>query len=283
MFQSYALFPHMTVERNIAFGLHQEGLPRREIASRVEEALRLVQLTRFAKRRPHQLSGGQRQRVALARCLVKRPKLLLLDEPLAALDKRLREQTQFELAAIQEKVGVTFIMVTHDQGEAMTMSSRLAVMREGRIEQVGTPAEIYEFPRTRFVADFIGTMNIFEGKVSRAAQGEAMVESAEAGATLRAEGGGAAAGATAFVAVRPEKIAIARAGDPAARADNVLEGVVEEIAYLGQSSTYVVALPSGKRVHVSAQNAVRRAELPISWDQRVVLTFPARAALVLAE
>src|ERR687898_2124798 len=184
MFQSYALFPHMTVEQNVAFGLKQDGLPKREIATRVADMLNLVQLGRFAKRRPHQLSGGQRQRVALARSLVKRPKLLLLDEPLGALDRRLREQTQFELVNIQEQVGITFVIVTHDQEEAMTMSSRIAVMNSGWIAQVGTPTQIYEYPATKFVAEFIGSVNMFAGRILEDEPDHVLIQSEEAGCDL---------------------------------------------------------------------------------------------------
>jgi len=211
MFQSYALFPHMTVEQNVSYGLKKEGLPADEIKVRVSEMLKMVQLSEFARRKPHQLSGGQRQRVALARALVKRPKLLLLDEPLAALDKKLRQHTQFELANIQYQLGVTFVVVTHDQEEAMALSTRIAVMDRGRIVQVGTPNEIYEYPRTRFIADFIGTINMFAGTVAASDDTRTQVQCPELnGAITGFHAGSIATGATVHCAVRPEKIYISR-------------------------------------------------------------------------
>ena len=210
MFQSYALFPHMTVENNIAFGLKQDGMPKADITARVNELLALVKLQDYGKRKPHQLSGGQRQRVALARALAKRPKLLLLDEPLGALDKKLREETQFELVKIQEQLGVTFIVVTHDQEEAMTMADRIAVMAHGKVVQVATPPEIYEAPNSRFVADFIGDVNIFDGTVSAAANGTVDIAT-NGGFTVRvASSEPPAVGAKAGFAVRPEKIRVGR-------------------------------------------------------------------------
>lgn len=251
MFQSYALFPHMTVAGNVAFGLKQDRVPRGEIARRVEEVLGLVQLDGFSRRKPHQLSGGQRQRVALARSLVKKPQLLLLDEPLAALDKKLREQTQFELMEIQRKVGITFVIVTHDQEEAMTVADRIAVMNKGRIVQVASPTEIYERPNCRYVAEFIGNVNIFEGQVSAIENGQLRLRSDEAGGELVAPASALSVGAPASVAVRPEKIALSRtaADEPGA---NRLAGVVSEIGYFGSVSTYHVRLKSGKTV-VSTQ------------------------------
>lgn len=283
MFQSYALFPHMTVEQNVAFGLKQDRVARAEVRTRVAEMLELVQLAPWAKRKPHQLSGGQRQRVALARSLVKRPKLLLLDEPLGALDKKLREQTQFELVNIQEELGVTFIVVTHDQEEAMTLSSRIAVMDKGRIVQVGTPAEIYEFPKTRFTADFIGSINMFEGRVREASAERVVVESPQAGCLLLVEPGDTelASGAEVSVAVRPEKIAIRKGGD--SEGPNQAVGRVEEIAYFGDLSIYHVVLDSGGRVKVTLPNQVRRAEREISWEDEVVLSWRPGSALVLGQ
>ena len=212
MFQSYALFPHMTVEKNIAFGLEQEkGLSKADIATRVTDILEIVKLTPFAVRKPHQLSGGQRQRVALARSLVKRPKLLLLDEPLGALDKKLREATQFELINIQEQLGVTFIVVTHDQEEAMTLASRIGVMNRGEIVQIGTPTEIYEFPQTKFVADFIGSVNMFQGRLVEDLPDHVRIQSDELGATVYVDHGiSSAPGATVWAAIRPEKINLLR-------------------------------------------------------------------------
>ncbi|WP_029007469.1 ABC transporter ATP-binding protein [Azospirillum halopraeferens] len=283
MFQSYALFPHMSVEQNVAFGLKQDGVPRAEIRERVAEMLDMVQLGRFAKRRPHQLSGGQRQRVALARSLVKRPKLLLLDEPLGALDRRLRERTQFELVNIQEKLGVTFVVVTHDQEEAMTMSTRIAVMNQGYIQQVGTPSEIYEYPNSKFVAEFIGSVNMFEGRVVEDEPDHVLVRSEEAGCDLYINHGvPAPLGTQVWVAVRPEKIALSKEPPPAA-ADgrNVTRGVVREIAYLGDMSIYLVELAGGKTVRVTMPNVTRRTELPVTWEDEVYLSWRPFAGVVL--
>jgi len=284
MFQSYALFPHMTVEQNVAFGLKQDGVAKAEIRDRVAEMLGMVQLSAFGKRRPHQLSGGQRQRVALARSLVKRPKLLLLDEPLGALDKKLRERTQFELVNIQEKLGVTFIVVTHDQEEAMTMSSRIAVMNHGVIAQVGTPTEIYEYPHSRFVAEFIGSINMFDGRVVSTEGDQVIVASEEAGCELLiAHATPAPAGSPVSVAIRPEKIALSK--DPVAGGDgrNQTTGIVREIAYLGDVSIYLVQLPTGKTVRVTAPNVTRRTEMPITWEDEVTLTWRPFAGVVLTQ
>ncbi|MBK1842763.1 polyamine ABC transporter ATP-binding protein [Azospirillum sp. YIM B02556] len=284
MFQSYALFPHMTVEQNVAFGLKQDGVAKAEIRDRVTEMLGMVQLSAFGKRRPHQLSGGQRQRVALARSLVKRPKLLLLDEPLGALDKKLRERTQFELVNIQEKLGVTFIVVTHDQEEAMTMSSRIAVMNHGVIAQVGTPTEIYEYPHTRFVAEFIGSINMFDGRVVSTEGDQVLVASEEAGCELLiAHATPAPAGSPVSVAIRPEKIALSK--EPLAGGDgrNTTTGIVREIAYLGDVSIYLVQLPTGKTVRVTAPNVTRRTEMPITWEDEVTLSWRPFAGVVLTQ
>ncbi len=284
MFQSYALFPHMTVEQNVAFGLKQDGVAKAEIRDRVAEMLGMVQLSAFGKRRPHQLSGGQRQRVALARSLVKRPKLLLLDEPLGALDKKLRERTQFELVNIQEKLGVTFIVVTHDQEEAMTMSSRIAVMNHGVIAQVGTPTEIYEYPHNRFVAEFIGSINMFDGRVVETDGDQVIVASEEAGCELLiSHATPAPAGSPVSVAIRPEKIALSK--DPVAEGDgrNRTTGIVREIAYLGDVSIYLVQLPTGKTVRVTAPNVTRRTEMPITWEDEVTLTWRPFAGVVLTQ
>ena len=280
MFQSYALFPHMTVEQNIAFGLKQEGLPRQEIDSRVEEVLELVQLLPFAKRKPHQLSGGQRQRVALARSLVKRPKLLLLDEPLGALDKKLREQTQFELVNIQESVGITFVVVTHDQEEAMTLSSRIGVMDQGKIVQIGTPSEIYEYPGSRFVADFIGTVNTFAGRIKVDEPDHALIESEEAGCDLFIDHGiSGAEGSEVWVAIRPEKIDISK--QPPTQDNNVAKGRIDEIAYFGDQSIYHVRLPSEKIVKVKRPNLVRSIERDLSWEDEVYLSWLPSSGVVL--
>ena len=285
MFQSYALFPHMNVEKNIAYGLKHEAMSPARRAARVREMLELVQLADFGQRRPHQLSGGQRQRVALARALAKQPKLLLLDEPLAALDKKLREQTQFELMNIQDQVGVTFIVVTHDQEEAMALSTRIAVMDKGNIVQVGTPSEIYEFPNSRFTADFIGKINVFEGAVTGVNGSGATIGCAAAEGDLEVDGdGGLARGTPVWVAVRPEKIEISRDA-PAAGTANTLRGTVKDLAYFGDYSIYRVRLANDQIVHVSRQNVHRLSdeERQVDWDDEVWLTWRRDAALVLTE
>src|SRR5262245_22968215 len=285
MFQSYALFPHMTVEKNIAFGLEQEkGLSRADIATRVTDMLEVVKLSQFAARKPHQLSGGQRQRVALARALVKRPKLLLLDEPLGALDKKLSEDTQFELINIQESVGVTFIVVTHDQEEAMTLASRIGVMNRGEIVQIGTPTEIYEFPMTRFTADFIGSVNMFEGQLIEDLPDRARIKSEELGGVVLIDHGiSSAPGATVWAAVRPEKINIGRA-QPADTSENCVKGVVKEIAYMGDLSIYLVKIDSGKTVRVTLPNVERLSDDErILWDENVWLTWHASSPVVVTQ
>lgn len=280
MFQSYALFPHMTVEQNVAFGLKQERTAKAEIKERVRDVLKLVQMEKFGSRQPHQLSGGQRQRVALARSLVKRPKLLLLDEPLAALDKRLREQTQFELVSIQEEVGVTFIMVTHDQEEAMTMSSRLGIMDHGRMRQIGTPNEIYEYPNCEYVADFMGSINKFEGRVIEDESDHVLVESEEAGCDLYvSHSAEAPVGSQVKVAIRPEKVMIATS--PPEHKRNGAKGIVKDIGYLGDVSIYHVELESGKVVLATQPNLVRLAERPVTWDDEVYLFWRAENSIVL--
>jgi putrescine transport system ATP-binding protein len=291
MFQSYALFPHMTVEKNVAFGLEQERLGRQEIKRRVGEILEIVKMSQFTARKPHQLSGGQRQRVALARALVKRPKLLLLDEPLAALDRKLREHTQFELINIQEQLGVTFVVVTHDQEEAMTLSSRMGVMNHGQIVQVGTPTDIYEFPATRFVADFIGSVNMFEGKLIEDEPDFVRIRSEELGGVIYVSHGiSSAPDATVWVAVRPEKINISRrpptpgsgAHQPEAGAgENVVRGTVKEIAYMGDMSIYLVQAESGKTIRVTIPNVARHTEDRITWDETVYLSWHAESPVVL--
>jgi putrescine transport system ATP-binding protein len=284
MFQSYALFPHMSVERNVAFGLEQEGLSRAEIGRKVGEILEIVKMGGFGARKPHQLSGGQRQRVALARALVKRPKLLLLDEPLAALDKKLREHTQFELISIQQRLGVTFIVVTHDQEEAMTLGTRLGVMNQGRIVQVGTPSDIYESPSNRFVADFIGSVNMFEGEVSQEGPEGIRVRCAELGGTVRAERSVACQrGAVVWTAIRPEKISISRRQPSAAAGENVVRGSVREIAYMGDLSIYLVQIESGKMIRVTLPNTTRGGERPIARQEKVWLFWHGSSPVVLTE
>jgi putrescine transport system ATP-binding protein len=284
MFQSYALFPHMTVEKNIAFGLEQERLPRAEIAARVEEILGIVKLNEYGKRKPHQLSGGQRQRVALARALVKRPKLLLLDEPLGALDRKLREHTQFELINIQEQLGVTFVVVTHDQEEAMTLASRIGVMNRGEIVQIGTPTEIYEFPTNKFVADFVGSVNMFEGRLIEDLPDRVRIHSDELGGVIYVDHGiSAAPGATVWAAVRPEKIEIRRQ-PPAGQAENFARGSVKEIAYMGDMSVYLVKIDSGKMVRVTLPNVERMSDDErILWDETVYLTWHESSPVVVAQ
>jgi putrescine transport system ATP-binding protein len=280
MFQSYALFPHMNVEQNIAFGLKQDGLPKPQIAERVGAILDMVQMAQFAKRKPHQLSGGQRQRVALARALVKQPKLLLLDEPLAALDKKLREQTQFELMTIQEKVGITFVMVTHDQEEAMTMASRIAVMDRGKIIQVGTPNEIYEYPNSRFVADFIGSVNMYEGRLVEDEADHVVIDAPTLGSSVYVNHGvSAAPGANVWIAIRPEKVKVSRTR-PEGR-HNVTRGKVRDIGYLGDVSNYYVTLESGETMEATLPNLIRLAEPAVLWDEEVWLSWEPENAIVL--
>ena len=282
MFQSYALFPHMSVAGNVAFGLRQDRVPRAEIAARVADALALVELTPLARRKPHQLSGGQRQRVALARSLVKRPKLLLLDEPLAALDKKLREQTQFELMEIQQRVGITFVIVTHDQDEAMTVADRIAVMDRGRIAQVDTPAAIYEAPCSRYVAEFIGDVNIFEGRAGAMNGDDIVVDQTDApgGLAAPARNDSPEAGDAVLLAVRPEKIEIA-AEPPPTGTPNAMAGEVTEIGYLGSVSTYRVRLDSGKMVVSTQTNRLRHGGGVIDRGARVHLSWPVEASILL--
>jgi putrescine transport system ATP-binding protein len=281
MFQSYALFPHMTVESNVGYGLRRLALDAADRRQRVGEALDMVQLGHLGQRRPHQLSGGQRQRVALARALIRRPKVLLLDEPLSALDKKLREQTQFELMDLQDKVGITFIVVTHDQDEAMALATRIAVMDHGRVVQIGTPAEIYEFPRSRFVADFVGTTNLFEGTVSACEAGLITVQCAETGGELLVDDGGTfSVGQQVWVALRPEKVRLGKQPMNGARI-NQLRGTVWELGYLGNRSTYQIKTTSGKLVTVFAQNERRTSEAVIDWSDEVFVSWSADAAVLL--
>ncbi len=282
MFQSYALFPHMTVEKNIAFGLRQDGMAKDEITERVSQMLKLVKLEQFAARKPNQLSGGQRQRVALARSLAKRPKVLLLDEPLGALDKKLREETQFELMDLQQNLGLTFVVVTHDQEEAMTMADRIAVMSHGKVVQVATPAEIYEAPNSRFVADFIGDVNIFDGKV--AASGNGSVEIAvESGFSIRiATSETPAVGSSVGFAIRPEKIRVTRAA-PANASANAAKGEIWDIAYLGDMTVFHIRLPSGKFVRASSLNAQRSVDDPFTYDQEVWVSFDEDGGVLLKD
>jgi putrescine transport system ATP-binding protein len=282
MFQSYALFPHLSVERNIAFGLKQQGMAKDEIASRVAEMLALVRLDGLARRKPHQLSGGQRQRVALARAIAPRPKMLLLDEPLAALDKKLREETQFELMALQQQLGMTFLIVTHDQEEAMVTADRIAVMRSGQIVQIGRPADVYEAPNSRYVADFIGDVNLFEGKAQFADGTTVRMASAEApGGFDVIEDDLLEVGATAWLAVRPEKIEVHLDEPPPG--PNRMAGKIEDIGYLGDWTTYLVELESGRTIRAARANAKRFVDRPVDWDDKVWLTFARDAGVVLTQ
>lgn len=281
MFQSYALFPHMNVAQNIAYGLKQERMPSAQIRERVSEMMALVQIDKLATRKPDQLSGGQRQRVALARALAKYPKILLLDEPLGALDKKLRERTQFELVNIQERLGITFIMVTHDQEEAMTMSSRIALMNEGRIEQVDAPRRMYEFPATRYAANFIGLVNLFSGTVVSHENDMVLIRCEEANAEILVhQSEPLSIDMEVTVAVRPEKISVR---DHHEDEPNSLTGVIKEIAYLGDVSIYHVELPSGKRVQFTQSNILALAEQPLTWEQEVSITWSAYGCGVLTQ
>ncbi|MDR3187351.1 MAG: polyamine ABC transporter ATP-binding protein [Holosporaceae bacterium] len=281
VFQSYALFPHMTVEQNIAFGLIQDGMPKSEIRDKVSAYLELVQMVGYERRRPDQLSGGEKQRVALARSLVKQPKLVLLDEPLAALDKKLRERTQLELVNIQEKVGATFVMVSHDQEEAMTMSTRIGLMNEGRILQIGSPTEIYEYPNSKYVANFIGSVNLFDGIIIEEQSDHVIVKSTSMGKNLYiSHSASVPVGAQISVAIRPEKVILTTVQP---KEDyNWTKGIVKDIVYLGDVSIYYVKLASGVMVLATVANLVRAAERPIQWEDEVFLYWKPENGIVLA-
>ena len=281
MFQSYAIFPHMNVEKNIAYGLVKDGVDKSEIAERVDAVIKLVQLEQFRKRKPNQLSGGQRQRVALARALIKRPKVLLLDEPLAALDKKLREHTQFELMNIQYETGITFVVVTHDQEEAMTLSTRIAVMEKGRFLQVGQPKEIYEYPESRFVADFIGTINTFEGTITRVGDETLSVDCPDVGVEVRAlRTDGISVGQKVCIALRPEKIflSVEKPDDDEAVC---IPAVVDDLGYLGNLSRYRIKLDTGRIILVSRQNRRRSHKRFVEWDDKVWVSWRPRSAVVI--
>lgn len=285
MFQSYAIFPHMTVQKNVAYGLRKDGVSGSELTDRVDEAIRLVQLDDFHERKPDQLSGGQRQRVALARALIKRPKVLLLDEPLAALDKKLREQTQFELMNIQDELGITFVVVTHDQEEAMTLATRIAVMDKGRFLQVGEPKEIYEYPQSRFVADFVGTINTFEGSVAKASDETITVNCPDVATPVRAlrdANVDVDVGQTVCVAVRPEKIFISF-DQPEDDEAVSIRGVVDDLGYLGNRSLYRIRLETGRMIQVSRQNQRRSAKRFVEWEDKVWVSWRPRSCVVIAE
>jgi putrescine transport system ATP-binding protein len=279
MFQSYAIFPHLSVEKNIAFGLRMEGMPKAAIADRVEEMLALVRLEGFGRRMPHQLSGGQRQRVALARALAKKPKLLLLDEPLAALDKKLREETQFELTDLQVELGMTFLIVTHDQDEAMVLADRIAVMDHGTIRQIGPPAEVYEAPASRQVAEFLGDINIFESRVEHL-EGAVARLSAEGHSFTVLDDDCPPAGSDVLLSVRPEKMRISLDAPPPA-AENVIPGEIWDIGYTGDWTTYLVEIAPSRLIRVARANAARLVERPITWDDKVFVSFDPAAGVVL--
>jgi putrescine transport system ATP-binding protein len=280
MFQSYALFPHMTVAKNIAFGLKQDRVPKKEIKTRVEELLELVHMKALHNRYPHQLSGGQRQRVALARSLAKRPKLLLLDEPMAALDKKLREQMQLEVVNIIESVGVTCVMVTHDQEEAMTMASQIGVMHDGKILQTGSPHKVYEYPNCRRTAEFIGTVNIFTGTVSKKSADQVVIDTPDLDQAIFVNHGiTPSEGTTVWVAVRPEKITVTT--DPPSGDYNHAKGTVEEIAYVGGLSVYHVRTESGMIIRATLANVERLVEGRLTWEDEVYLSWQPGAAVVL--
>ena len=289
MFQSYALFPHLSVWDNIAFGLRRDHLPKAEIEERVVRMLDLVQLKAYAKRHPHQLSGGQQQRVALARSLAKRPRLLLLDEPLGALDKKLRERTQLELVGIIEQVGVTCVLVTHDQEEAMTVATRIGVMSEGRILQVGRPADIYETPNCRFVADFIGSVNTFRGTIEVDEPDHVVIASPQCRHYV-SHGITGNLGMAVDVAVRPEKMTIQvtpprddERESPAQVGFNVVQGVIEDLAYLGSLTTYHVKLEDASMVKVTHTNSARHDQATLTWGSRVYVWWCGSDVVVLTQ
>ena len=281
MFQSYALFPHLSVWENIAFGLKRQGLPRQRIAERVEAMLKLVQLGKFAQRKPHQLSGGQQQRVALARSLARQPQVLLLDEPLGALDKKLREQTQIELVNIIEQVGVTCVMVTHDQEEAMTMATRIAVMNEGRLLQIGTPGEIYETPGSRFVADFIGNVNLMEGTVTVDEPDHVVIDCPDCRHYV-GHGITGTSGMAVAVAVRPEKLHLLRHA-PEDPTYNTAHGRIKELSYFGSFTVYHVELASGALLKVSEANTQRHRDVELTWGDEVWAHWSRSAQVVLTQ
>ncbi|CUH63514.1 Spermidine/putrescine import ATP-binding protein PotA [Thalassovita gelatinovora] len=280
MFQSYALFPHLSVWENIAFGLKRKKMPKSELDARVDEMLRLTRLERFARRKPHQISGGQRQRVALARSLARAPKLLLLDEPLGALDKKLRQDTQFELMDIQEKTGTTFVIVTHDQEESMTVASRVAVMDEGQIIQVATPDKIYEEPASLYVADFIGDVNIIEGIATKSGEDGYKINWSEGKEPFQAKTPRTLSeGQKAYIAIRPEKIAVSQ--DKPDSALNSIKGKIVDIAYLGNMSTYHVEIPGGLTIKAQTANTRRLSRRSFTWEDEVWLSWTLTAGSVL--
>lgn len=281
MFQSYALFPHMSVEKNISYPLIRAGFKKHIIKQRVEEIIEMVQLQKFAKRKPHQLSGGQQQRVALARALIKQPKLLLLDEPLGALDKKLREETQFELKKIQKQLGITFLVVTHDQEEAMTLATRIGVMTEGQIKQIGEPHEVYEYPNSIFVSKFIGSVNLFEGKVIEDTENHVLIHSKQVGCNIFVgHGVSCSPNQKLWVAIRPEKLKIS--STRLSSKYNIIEAVVEEVAYMGNTTIYIVKLDSGMIVKITSPNYSRHnseiflvgEKVYVNWDDTAGVVVP---------
>jgi putrescine transport system ATP-binding protein len=287
MFQNYALFPHLTVRDNIAFGLRRAGMQRPEIDARVAEMVALVKLEGFEMRKPDQLSGGQKQRVALARSLARRPQVLLLDEPLAALDKKLRESTQFELMELQRRLGTTFIIVTHDQEEAMTVADRIGVMDGGRLEQVASPRELYEAPGSRWIAEFVGDVNIFEGQLASQEAGRLLVSTRDAGTISVAEPRQPIGKTILCVAIRPEKVKLSRRGPASdgasAHAINRLEGIVTDVSYLGGVTSYKVKLDSGASIRSAMANTARIDIDAYSASQRVVAWFTPDDCVVLEQ
>ncbi|WP_428418869.1 ABC transporter ATP-binding protein [Methylibium sp.] len=280
MFQSYALFPHLTVWDNIAFGLRRDGMPKDEVAQRVDAMLKLVQLGKYGKRKPHQLSGGQQQRVALARSLAKRPKLLLLDEPLGALDKKLREETQIELVNIIEEVGVTCVMVTHDQEEAMTMASRIAIMSEGKVLQVGAPADVYETPATRFVADFIGNVNLMDGTLSEDHPDHVVISCKDCSHFV-GHGITGTEGMTVSVAVRPEKIGLGPDEPPGPH--NRARGTIKDLSYFGSFTVYHLQLDSGAVLKISQSNVERHRDVELTWGDTAWASWSPSSQVVLTQ
>ncbi|MFY0642335.1 MAG: ABC transporter ATP-binding protein [Bermanella sp.] len=280
MFQSYALFPHLSVADNIAFGLKREGASKQDVKRRVAEMLDMVQLGHLGKRKPHQLSGGQRQRVALARSLVKRPKLLLLDEPLGALDKKLREETQFEIMNLQEDLGVTFVVVTHDQEEAMTLATRIGVMNQGLIVQTDVPHDVYEYPNSRFVAEFIGSVNLLEGEIVEDNVDSVRIKSKDAGCEFYVPHGiSCAPHQKVHVALRPEKINMTRIKP--VQEENLMQGEILEMAYMGSLSVYRVKLKSGKEIRVTQPNFSRDMGERFTWNEQVYMSWDVDSSVVL--
>ena len=282
MVQSYAVFPHMTVEKNVAYGLKKEGVDKTRIGEQVAQILSLVQLSGYEKRKPHQLSGGQLQRVALARALVKKPKVLLLDEPLAALDKKLRERTQFELMNIQDELGITFVVVTHDQEEAMNLATRIAVMDDGRFVQTGTPTHVYEYPTNRFVADFVGTTNMFEGTVSHITNEHLLIDTGDFGVIKASPTPGVNEGNQVWLAVRPEKIAISKESITS-ETTTCIKGVVTDLGYYGNRTIYRVTTETSAVIEISAQNQFRASEPTLDSEDEVFVSWDLANSIVLKE